>query len=816
MVDLRNLLAESLGDRYRIARELTGGGMSRVFLAEEVALSREVVVKVLSPDLVGVQHLERFRQEILQTVRLQHPSIVPILSVGTIQYPTGATAPYYIMPYIRGETLRSRLEREGPFSAVSILRVLRDVLEALVHAHRHAVIHRDIKPENIFISGGHAVVTDFGIAKAVSTSGDSPSNTLPGVALGTPAYMAPEQAAGEDGVDHRSDLYALGVVAYELLTGRVPFTGLSTRQVLVAHVRSTPEPLSQLRPDLPPALADAVMRCMEKDPERRWQSPDEMLRTLEGIRSTDPHITISRPVARPVRSHALRSAGLATVGIAVLAAGWFLLRPGQPVKATPRLRSSVLVLPPTVRGDSVLRQHGDVFQTDLTHDLQRLGLSVLDPHATDGMESSTQQEIGDRLGVAYLITSSLAATDEGARLILNLVDQDFRPLWTDSYRLPIGGQGAWDALVDSVAGLLSQRLPAGVQVAAESHTHEQRSRSPEVAGLVEQAGKSLRTRTRDGILESIALLRQAITVDPEDARAHATLSNAYALMTVYYYRTDIQPYSAAARALAHANLAVTLDPNSDEGFVAKGYILWQINAPNDSIRAQFAEARRLNPSVQPGWYSIMLMRENLKDSALAEARRGVLMDPLSPSRRINIAWDALGLQEDSIAVHEADSAFALEPDLAFTRGLLMHSLLAAGQTDRCAGMVAGEYYGARAACLEKAGRPSDARKPLDSLLASALAVERPGNFTSAMFAQEMAIYFAAGGEARASMLWVREAFRQAPNGVQWIVLRSRLFAPVLKDPAIRRELEAIEAGVYPRVTEEARRYLAALDSSSAN
>jgi serine/threonine protein kinase len=218
MLDLRTLLAGSLGERYRIARELTGGGMSRIFLAEEVALSREVVVKVLSPDLVGEQYLERFHQEILQTARLQHPSIVPILSVGTLRYPTGAVGPYYIMPYIRGETLRSRLEREGPFSASSILRVLRDVLEALVHAHRHGIVHRDIKPENIFISGGHAVVTDFGIAKAVSASGDSPSNTLPGLAVGTPAYMAPEQAAGDEGVDQRSDLYALGVVAYELLT----------------------------------------------------------------------------------------------------------------------------------------------------------------------------------------------------------------------------------------------------------------------------------------------------------------------------------------------------------------------------------------------------------------------------------------------------------------------------------------------------------------------------------------------------------------------------------------------------------------------
>ncbi|MBS1241388.1 MAG: Adenylate cyclase, partial [Gemmatimonadetes bacterium] len=552
----------------------------------------------------------------------------------------------------------------------------------------------------------------------------------------------------------------------------------------------------------------------EKDPDRRWQTADELLRVLEGIRSTDPHLTVSREIARPEPPRSLRPAGLAMLGVAALVAGWFLLRPSPPVPA--RVRNSVLVLPPTVRGDSVLQQHGDVFQSDLTHDLQRLGLNALDPHATDGMEHLTQHEIGARLGVAYLVTSSVATMAEGARLILNLVDQDFNPLWTESYRLPLEEQGAWDSLVDSVAVLLAARLPAGVRAAAAGQIREQRSRTPMVAGLVENAEKALRSRTRDGVLECIALLRQAIAEDPEDARAHATLSSAYALLTVYYYRTDLDPYAAAARSLAHADLAVALDPNSDEGFVARGYILWQVNAPIDTVRAQFEAARRLNPSVQPGWYSIMLMRENLRDSALAEARRGVELDPLSPSRRINIAWDALGLRQDSLAVHEADSAFALEPDLDFTRGLLMHSLLAAGQRSRCVRMEAGPYLGARAACLDGAGRTAEARATVDSLLASFMTADRASTFSSAIFAQEMAIYFAARGERQASMLWIREAFRQAPNGMQWVVLRSRLFEGMLADPALAAEIRAIETAAYPRVAEGARRYLTTLSSATAS
>jgi len=539
MIDLRLLLAESLGERYRVVRELTGGGMSRVFLAEEVALNRDVVVKVLSPDLVGAQHLERFRQEILQTARLQHPSIVPILSVGMLRYPTGAAAPYYIMPYIRGETLRSRLEREGPFSTSSILRVLRDVLEALVHAHRHGVIHRDIKPENIFISGGHAVVTDFGIAKAVSSAGDSPANTLPGVAVGTPAYMAPEQAAGDDGVDQRSDLYALGVVAYELLTGHAPFAGQSTRQLIVAHVRSTPEPLGQRRPDLPPMLANAVMRCMEKAPEQRWQTADELLRVLEGIRSSDPHLTASRelPAGATPRSRQARWVGGLAVAAAAVA-GWLLLGSPDSPRRPIQPKISVMVMSPDVIGDSALHEFARAMQTELTHYLQRLGLSVLDAHASDGMLRLTNQEKAERLGAAFLVTTSLNRDSNGIRAIVNLTDDRMvlQDVW--DYSLPDADpRRALEALVDSAATDLDGRLPAAVRQASLPGTADQvlerRSLSPEIAGLVERADSGVRTRTRSGLLQSIALLGEALTQDPGNGYLHARMSSAYALVTVY-------------------------------------------------------------------------------------------------------------------------------------------------------------------------------------------------------------------------------------------------------------------------------------------
>ncbi|HEX2220520.1 MAG TPA: protein kinase [Gemmatimonadales bacterium] len=281
--DLQEQLQQSLGDAYRIERELGGGGMSRVFVAVETALQRKVVVKVLLPELAAGVSVERFRREIHLAAQLQHPHIVQLLSAGT-----SAGLPYFTMPYVDGESLRARLLRERELPVPQAVRVLRDVASALAYAHARGVVHRDIKPDNVLLSHGVAVVTDFGVAKAltVSSGPDLPTRTGAGltslgIALGTPAYMAPEQGAGDPGVDHRVDIYAFGIMAYEILTGEPPFTGPSPQAILGAHIAGLPRPIALSRPGIPPLLAHMVMKCLEKRPADRPQTADEIIGTLD-------------------------------------------------------------------------------------------------------------------------------------------------------------------------------------------------------------------------------------------------------------------------------------------------------------------------------------------------------------------------------------------------------------------------------------------------------------------------------------------------------------------------------------------------------
>jgi len=283
-MDLRDQLQATLGSSYTLERELGGGGMSRVFLARETALDRRVVVKVLPPELGAGVNADRFNREILLAARLQHPHIVQVLSAGETE-----GLPYYTMPYVDGESLRARVAKDGALPITEAIGILRDVARALAYAHEHGVVHRDIKPENVLLSGGSAVVTDFGIAKALSDSrGHVTGATLTqfGTSLGTPAYMAPEQVAADPAVDHRADLYAFGCVAYELLTGRAPFSGLSPQKLLVAQMTEMPRPVSDLRPDTPPELAALVMQCLAKDAGSRPQSAAEVVRVLDVVTSS--------------------------------------------------------------------------------------------------------------------------------------------------------------------------------------------------------------------------------------------------------------------------------------------------------------------------------------------------------------------------------------------------------------------------------------------------------------------------------------------------------------------------------------------------
>jgi eukaryotic-like serine/threonine-protein kinase len=261
----RDALQQGLGTSYRIRQELGGGGMSATYIADETALGRPVVLKALPPELAAGLNAERFEREIHLAARLQHAFIVPLLSAGT-----SAGVPWYTMPLVQGESLRARLSREGALTPVAAARLLRDVAEALAYAHAQGVVHRDIKPDNVLLAGAHALVTDFGVAKAVTASTAAVENaTGIGMALGTPAYMAPEQAAGDPTVDHRADLYALGAMAYEMVTAHPPFTGSSPAQVLAAHMTQRPEPLARRAPGVPRELAQLVEQLLAKHPNDR-------------------------------------------------------------------------------------------------------------------------------------------------------------------------------------------------------------------------------------------------------------------------------------------------------------------------------------------------------------------------------------------------------------------------------------------------------------------------------------------------------------------------------------------------------------------
>jgi serine/threonine-protein kinase len=272
LADLLERLTAALGERYRIVREVGSGGAATVYLAEDLKHHRQVAVKVLRPELAAALGSDRFIREIEVAARLTHPHVLPLHDSGEAD---GFL--YYVMPYIEGESLRQKIEREGELPVAEAVRLLREVVDALAKSHAEGVVHRDIKPDNVLLSGRHALVTDFGVAKAVSEATGRHDITTAGIALGTPTYMAPEQAAAERHIDHRADIYAVGVLAYEMLTGQPPFTGATSQAILAAHVTEAADPVTKRRPAVAAELNDFVIKCLEKKPADRWQTAEEML-----------------------------------------------------------------------------------------------------------------------------------------------------------------------------------------------------------------------------------------------------------------------------------------------------------------------------------------------------------------------------------------------------------------------------------------------------------------------------------------------------------------------------------------------------------
>ncbi len=614
-------LQETLGSAYTIDRELGGGGMSRVFLATENRLNRKVVVKVLSPDLAASVSAERFEREIQLAAQLQQANIVPLLATGETN-----GLPYFTMPFVEGESLRTRMAAQSSFTITECVSILRDVARALSYAHASGVVHRDIKPDNVLLSHGTAVVTDFGIAKALSDSrsdvGKS-SLTQSGTSLGSPAYMAPEQVAGDPNVDHRADLYAFGCMGYELLTGEPPFTASSPQRVLAAHLTEKPQPIASKRLDIPRSLATIIMRCLEKDPADRPQNAAEILTALESVSTSDSMATsAAREALMPkTRRMVVAAAVIVLVAIAAVAFKKFY---GS--SATAPSDRSVAVLPlANLSGDKANDYFGEGLAEEITGALAKAGLRVVGRSSAFALSAKGMGagEIARQLHVGNVLQGSVQRSGDRVRISVSLISApDESVLWNEKYDRAIKDVFAvQDEIAHSVAGQLKVKLTGAQQL---SHADTQ---DPEAHSAYLQALYLWNRRNAAGLRKAISLFAEAVRRDPTYAQAYGGMAMAYVVMPAY---EDIASDEMLDRAREAGNRALVLDSGVVQAFTALAYAD-ALQYRNASAEKFFTRAMSIDSTFATAhfWRGLLLMQQQRNDEALAEILRARSLEPAS-------------------------------------------------------------------------------------------------------------------------------------------------------------------------------------------
>ena len=668
MSQIDEQLQRALGDAYRVERELGGGGMSRVYVAEEVRFRRRVVIKVLSGSLAEGLSAERFEREVMLAAQLQQANIVPVITAGDIE-----GVPYYTMPFVEGESLRTRLSR-GELRTGEAVAVLRDVARALAYAHERGIVHRDIKPENILLSGGAAVVTDFGIAKAISASRtQAPGGTLTvvGTSLGTPSYMAPEQAVG-DVVDHRADIYAWGVVAYELLCGTHPFSGKTTsQQMIAAHIAEQPRPIAQVRKEVPPGLAALVMSSLDKTPNNRPQSAEALLQSLEGgafDRVSESALSGWSAHRNPRRIAGL-AAGIIALGAAVYGASYFAGAGDEVADSTapttaaisPGIRT-IAVLPFVNTGGSAQDEYfSDGMTDELAHALSRLPevrvAARTSTYAFKGKTASVQ-EIGKALNVAGVVEGTVRRAGSRLRVTAQLTSaHDGLVVWSDTYETSATDVfQVQDEFTKSIVGAISPALGGGraAVVAAESRgTDNLEAYDYYLKGryfFAQRGGRSL--------TEAAKQFRLAIAADPRFARAHAGLSLTLGVLPQY---VAVDTDSVLTLAIQSGRRAVALDSTVADAHtgLAQGF----------TSRLDFAQSERhykraiaLDPENATArlWYGIHLQLRGEIERGLAEVRRASELDPLSVVAGGNVAMSLYVTRQYSEAISQSRRMLQLD------------------------------------------------------------------------------------------------------------------------------------------------------------
>ena len=596
----------SLSNLYPVERELGGGGMSRVFLARDEELGRRIVVKVLHPDLAAAVSLERFRREIRVAAQLTHPHIVPLLNAGEVD-----GLPYYPMPFIEGESVRARLDRDGRLAIGDALRVATEVANALAYAHKQGIVHRDIKPDNILMQDGHAVVMDFGIARALTQSTTGATLTRVGMTVGTPRYMSPEQVAGEQDLDGRSDVYSLGCVLYEMLTGKPPYEGDGPRSLFAQHL-SAPIPKARaLRGDVPSALDEVIELALAKEPAKRGPSAGQLAAAVQ---------------------KAATSAGRSQAASA-----------------------SIAVLPFANLDTADSDYLSDGITEEILNALTRLaGVKVAARASVFTFKGGQHdvREVAAKLNVRHVLQGSVRKAGGRIRISAQLADAESGfQVWSDKYDRELSDVFA---IQDEIADIISRRLEAQFR----SGSRSRRTDNVEAYDAYLRARFHLSQGTPDGWRKSVEHFDRVIALDPAYADAHRGIAEAMSYLA--FIETSNENMARAKSSIARA---IALEPDNADAVAVSGFCRCWFDWDFDTAVAEMRRAVDLNPGSATAHYNLTIVLANLGDSegAVEHGMRAVELDPLWSSAHQALQWALMTAGRSRDALDRARLALDLAP-----------------------------------------------------------------------------------------------------------------------------------------------------------
>ncbi len=799
--DLLEQLRGALGSAYEIERELGGGGMSRVFAATDRALARRVAIKVVLPELAGGVDAERFRREIQVAASLQHPHIVPLLNTGA-----AGDLLYYIMPLVEGESVRARLTRQGELPLDECVRLLREIADALAYAHAHGIVHRDIKPDNILLAGRHAQITDFGIARALSVEADATPLTTTGLLLGTPAYMSPEQAAGAGQIDHRSDIYAFGVLAYEMLAGEPPFRSPTLAALLAAHLNRTPAPVSELRPAVPPELAALVMRCLEKHPADRPQSAGEIREALEALPTLTPG-TIAKGAERLPRPRR-RPRWLALGALTAVAGGlvlWAALRPHHAVPlpgavvALPQAvdstgsRTAVAVLP----FDNMSAQADNEYLSDgITEELISAvtnisGLRVASRTSAFALKKSglDLSEIGRRLGVSVVLEGSVRRAGRKLRVMARLskVSDGFQ-VWHAEYDRDLADLFSVER---EIALAIAKALELRLGESDEQRLARIPTREAEAHDLYLRGRYLWNQRAPTSLREGLALFERATKIDPGYALAYAGIADSYTILANHALMPVEEAYPKAKAAVLHA---VALDSTLVEARTNLADIRFSYDWDWSAAEQDFRRAVALDAKYPTShyYYALYLSAFGRFEESYAQFRQALQLDPLSLSIQANLGRVYAYARRYQDVVDQGKRSVA--QDSTFGVG---YSVIAMGYE------LQGKLALAREACQrDVALRPTsplvqanlarvDARLHLDEEARRLLAdlVRRSSHEEVGPYS--IATVYTALGDFDQAFAWLERAYRERSDWLPFLAVEPQ-FEPLHRDPRFNALLHRLK------------------------